>query len=42
MDLFVYHANGHCNAVLMDDITENIEAIEEFVQSVNVASMNKI
>jgi translation elongation factor EF-1beta len=28
--------------VLMDDITDNIEAMEEFVQSVNVASMNKI
>jgi len=28
--------------VLMDDVTENIEALEEFVQSVNVASMNKI
>jgi translation elongation factor EF-1beta len=28
--------------VLMDDITENIEAIEEFVQSCTVASMNKI
>ena len=28
--------------VLLDDITENIEAIEEFVQSVNVASFNKI
>ena len=28
--------------VLMDDITENIEALEEYVQSVNVASMNKI
>lgn len=28
--------------VLMDDITENIEALSDFVQSVNVASMNKI
>eukprot|EP01038_Epipyxis_sp_PR26KG_P010845 gene10845-14558_t len=28
--------------VLMDDITENIESLEEWVQSVNVASMNKI
>lgn len=28
--------------VLMDDVTENIEALEEFVQSVTVASMNKI
>jgi len=28
--------------VLLDDITDNIEAMEEFVQSVNVASMNKI
>jgi len=28
--------------VLMDDITEAIEGIEEYVQSVNVASMNKI
>ena len=28
--------------VLMDDITENIEAIEEYVQSCTVASMNKI
>lgn len=28
--------------VLMDDITDNIEALEEYVQSVNVASMNKI
>jgi len=28
--------------VVMDDITENIEALEEFVQSVTVASMNKI
>jgi translation elongation factor EF-1beta len=28
--------------VLMDDITENIEALEDFVQSVQVASMNKI
>jgi elongation factor 1-beta len=28
--------------VLLDDITENIEAIEEFVQSVTVAAMNKI
>ena len=28
--------------VLMDDVTENIEALEDFVQSVNVASMNKI
>ena len=28
--------------VLMDDITENIEGLEEWVQSVQVASMNKI
>jgi translation elongation factor EF-1beta len=28
--------------VLMDDITDNIEAIEEYVQSVQVVSMNKI
>mmetsp|Transcript_19336 Transcript_19336/g.20953 ORF Transcript_19336/g.20953 Transcript_19336/m.20953 type:complete len:214 (-) Transcript_19336:99-740(-) len=28
--------------VLLDDITENIEALEEWVQSVQVASMNKI
>jgi elongation factor 1-beta len=28
--------------VLMDDITENIEALEDYVQSVQVASMNKI
>lgn len=28
--------------VLMDDVTENIEAMEDFVQSVEVASMNKI
>ena len=28
--------------VLMDDITDHIESIEEFVQSVNIASMNKI
>jgi elongation factor 1-beta len=28
--------------VLLDDVTDNIEAMEEFVQSVNVASMNKI
>jgi len=28
--------------VLMDDITDSIEAIEEYVQSVNIASMNKI
>jgi translation elongation factor EF-1beta len=28
--------------VLMDDITENIEALEEHVQSCTVASMNKI
>lgn len=28
--------------VLLDDITDNIEAIEEFVQSVTIASMNKI
>ena len=28
--------------VLMDDITDNIEALEEFVQSVQVVSMNKI
>ena len=28
--------------VLMDDITENIEKLEDYVQSVTVASMNKI
>jgi elongation factor 1-beta len=28
--------------VLMDDITENIEALDQYVQSVNVASMNKV
>eukprot|EP01036_Dinobryon_divergens_P029803 gene29803-38955_t len=28
--------------VVLDDITENIEALEEFVQSVTIASMNKI
>ena len=28
--------------IVMDDITEAIEALEEFVQSVQVASMNKI
>lgn len=28
--------------VLMDDITDNIEKLEDFVQSVHVASMNKI
>ena len=28
--------------VLLDDITENIEALEDFVQSVNVASMTKV
>ena len=28
--------------VLMDDITDNIEALEEYVQSVQVVSMNKI
>eukprot|EP01034_Spumella_vulgaris_P036283 gene36283-44759_t len=28
--------------VLLDDVTENIEAIDQFVQSVNIASMNKI
>jgi translation elongation factor EF-1beta len=28
--------------VLLDDVTENIEALDEFVQSVNIASMNKI
>lgn len=28
--------------VLMDDITDNIEAMEEYVQSVCVVSMNKI
>ena len=28
--------------VLMDDITDNIEALEEYVQSVQIASMNKI
>ena len=28
--------------VLLDDVTENIEAMDQFVQSVNVASMNKI
>ena len=28
--------------IVMDDITEAIEALEDYVQSVNVASMNKI
>ena len=28
--------------VLLDDVTENIEKLEEFVQSVTIASMNKI
>ena len=28
--------------VLMDDITDCIEALEDYVQSVQVASMNKI
>lgn len=28
--------------VLMDDVTENIEKLEDHVQSVTVASMNKI
>ncbi len=28
--------------VLLDDITEYIESLEEWVQSVNIASMNKI
>lgn len=28
--------------VLMDDVTDKIEALDEFVQSVQVASMNKI
>jgi elongation factor 1-beta len=28
--------------VLMDDVTDNIEAMEDFVQSVTVASMNKL
>jgi len=28
--------------VLLDDITEYIESMEEYVQSVNIASMNKI
>lgn len=28
--------------VLLDDVTENIEGMEEYVQSVTVASMNKI
>lgn len=28
--------------VLLDDVTENIEALDQFVQSVNIASMNKI
>ena len=28
--------------VLMDDITDNIEALDQWVQSVQVASMNKI
>lgn len=28
--------------VLLDDVTENIEKLEDYVQSVNVASMNKI
>ena len=28
--------------VLLDDVTDNIEAMEQFVQSVTIASMNKI
>jgi len=28
--------------VLLDDVTDNIESLEEWVQSVNIASMNKI
>jgi translation elongation factor EF-1beta len=28
--------------VVLDDITENIEAMEDFVQSVEIASMNKL
>jgi len=28
--------------ILMDDVTEAIEALEDYVQSVTVASMNKI
>ena len=28
--------------VLMEDITDAIEKLEDFVQSVNIASMNKI
>ncbi len=28
--------------VVLDDITENIESFEDYVQSVNIASMNKI
>lgn len=28
--------------VVLDDITENIESLEDYVQSVNIASMNKI
>jgi translation elongation factor EF-1beta len=28
--------------VLLDDVTDKIEALDEFVQSVQVASMNKI
>ena len=28
--------------VLLDDVTENIEKLEDFVQSVTIASMNKI
>jgi translation elongation factor EF-1beta len=28
--------------VLLDDVTENIEAMEDFVQSVEIASMNKL
>ncbi|RYG60404.1 hypothetical protein EON64_19315, partial [archaeon] len=28
--------------VLLDDVTDNIEAMEDFVQSVEIASMNKI
>jgi translation elongation factor EF-1beta len=28
--------------VVLDDITDNIEQLSDFVQSVNIASMNKI
>jgi translation elongation factor EF-1beta len=28
--------------VLMEDVTDAIEKLEDFVQSVNIASMNKI